>query len=57
MANEVHDLRLGWTLREAVKNALPPVMTNRPAPCQEMIYRAEDPDFDLRKLVPYGNKS
>ena len=44
--------RLGWTLREAVKNALPPVMTSRPAPCQEMIYRAEDPDFDLRKLVP-----
>ena len=27
-------------------------MTSRPAPCQEMIYRAEDPDFDLRKLVP-----
>ena len=44
--------RLGWTLREAVKNALPPVMTSRPAPCQEMIYRAEDHDFDLRKLVP-----
>ena len=57
MANEVHDLRSGWKLREAVKNALPPVMTSRPAPCQEMIYRAEDPDFDLRKLVPYGSKS
>ncbi len=37
MANEVHDLRSGWKLREAVKNALPPVMTSRPAPCQEMI--------------------
>lgn len=44
--------RLGWYLREAVKNPIPPVVSDKPAPCQENIYRAEEPDFDLRKLVP-----
>lgn len=48
-----HDYkRLGWLLRDAVRNAMPPVACTNPAPCQENIYRAEDPDFDLRKLVP-----
>ena len=44
--------RLGWHLRDAVKNPVKPVVTDKPAPCQEVVYRAEDPDFDLRKLVP-----
>ena len=44
--------RLGWHLRDAVKNTIPPVISDAPAQCQEMIYRAEDPGFDLRKLVP-----
>lgn len=44
--------RLGWHLREAVKNPIAPVVADKPAPCQEHVYRAEDPDFDLRKLVP-----
>lgn len=44
--------RLGWHLREAVKNPISPVATDKPAPCQEKIYRVEDPDFDLRRLVP-----
>jgi len=44
--------RLGWHLREAVKNPISPVVTDKPAPCQEKIYRVEDPDFDLRRLVP-----
>lgn len=44
--------RLGWYLRDAVKNPIPPVLTEKPAPCQEIVYRVEDPSFDLRKLVP-----
>lgn len=44
--------RLGWHLRDAVKNPVNPVVVDKPAPCQENIYRAEDPDFDLRTLVP-----
>ncbi|XME03701.1 UbiD family decarboxylase [Lachnospiraceae bacterium C1.1] len=44
--------RLGWHLRDAVKNPIKPVIKEGAAPCQENIYRAEDPDFDLRKLVP-----
>jgi len=44
--------RLGWYLREAVKHPLPPVVTEGPYPCQEEVFLASDPDFDLRKLVP-----
>lgn len=44
--------RLGWHLRDAVKNPLKPIVIDTPAPCQEVIHRVEDPDFDLRKLVP-----
>lgn len=44
--------RLGWHLRDAVKNAIPPELKDGPAPCQEVVYRATDADFDLRKLVP-----
>ena len=44
--------RLGWHLREAVKKATPPVVINGDVPCQENVYLASDPDFDLRKLVP-----
>lgn len=35
-----------------MKNPIAPVMTDGPAPCQERVYRVEDADFDLRKLVP-----
>lgn len=44
--------RLGWHLRDCVKNPISPVLTDKSAPCQENVYRVEDPDFDLRKLVP-----
>ena len=44
--------RLGWFLRDAVKNPIAPKIIEGNAPCQECIYRAEDPDFDLRTLVP-----
>ncbi len=44
--------RLGWFLRDAVKNPVAPELIKGEAPCQECVYRAEDPDFDLRTLVP-----
>jgi len=45
--------RLGIVLADAVQNAVPPVMVGRDqAPCQEVVYRAEDEGFDLRKLLP-----
>ena len=43
---------LGKKMWSSVDNPIPPVMTEEPAPCQEVVYRAEDPDFDLFKLVP-----
>ena len=35
-----------------VNDPIQPVVSNDPAPCQEVIYRATDPDFDLHKLIP-----
>ena len=45
--------KLGFLLRDSVKNAIAPVVVDRKqAKCQEVIHRAEDPDFDIRKLLP-----
>jgi len=45
--------RLGFKLRDSVKNAIAPVVVSADkAPCQEVVYKATDPDFDIRKLVP-----
>jgi len=45
--------KLGKLLMNSVKHAIPPVMVDGDkAPCQEVVHRAEDPDFDLRKLLP-----
>ncbi len=44
--------KLGWFLRNAVKNPIQPVVIDTKAPCQEIVYRVTDPGFDLRKLVP-----
>ncbi|MCX8957081.1 UbiD family decarboxylase [Erwinia psidii] len=45
--------KLGFLLKESVKNAVEPVVIDRGcAPCQEITWRADDPDFDLRKLLP-----
>lgn len=44
--------RLGWHLRDAVKNAIPPVVIDGKPACQEVVHLATDADFDLRKLVP-----
>ena len=38
---------------QAVKNPIAPVVVPAAqAPCQEQVFYADDPDFDLRKLLP-----
>ncbi len=45
--------RLGFLLQEAVEKAVAPiVIPQEKAVCQEVKHFADDPDFDLRKLVP-----
>jgi len=45
--------KLGWFLKDCLNNLIPPVTVERKeAPCQEEVYLASDPDFDLRKLIP-----
>jgi UbiD family decarboxylase len=45
--------KLGFHLGNAVKNPVPPVVTdNKNAKCQEVVHYAEEPGFDLRKLLP-----
>lgn len=43
---------LGKAMYESVANPVPPVLGEGPAPCQEVVHKATDPDFDLFKLVP-----
>lgn len=43
---------LGKHLYRSVTNPVPPVLAKGPAPCQEVVHRAGDPDFDLHRLVP-----
>jgi len=45
--------RLGFLLNDAVRNPIRPVVVPRAqAACQEVVYRADEPGFDIRKLVP-----
>jgi 4-hydroxy-3-polyprenylbenzoate decarboxylase len=45
--------RLAFRLREAVKQVIPPVIVGtEKAQCQEVVYRAEDAGFDIRKILP-----
>jgi len=45
--------RLGHFLNEAVQHPIEPVRVSRDqAPCQEVVHRADEPGFDIRKLVP-----
>ena len=45
--------KLGWKLRECVNNPIPPVRTaESEIPCQQVVHLADDPNFDLYKLVP-----
>lgn len=44
--------KLGHLLCECAQNPIPPQLSNEPAPCQEVVHYATDPDFDLNRLVP-----
>ena len=44
--------RLGWHLMDALQHLIQPTVIKGPAPCQEVVHRADDPGFDLRRLVP-----
>lgn len=43
---------LGKMLYESVANPIPPVVSEGAAPCQQVVHRAEDADFNLYDLVP-----
>jgi gallate decarboxylase subunit C len=44
---------LGMQMGQAVKTVIPPAIINtKDAPCQEEVYRADNPNFDLRQLLP-----
>ncbi len=43
---------LGKKLYSSVDNPIPPVLSEEPAACQQVVHRAEDEGFDLYKLVP-----
>ena len=43
---------LGHLVRKCAANPIQPIVTDEPAPVQEVIHRASDPDFDLYKLIP-----
>ncbi len=44
--------RLGFHMCEALNNPIQPIPVKGAAPCQEVVHRASDPGFDLRKLLP-----
>lgn len=44
--------KLGEHLYRAAANPIPPMVSEGPAPCQEVVHKATDPDFDLYKLIP-----
>ncbi|WP_175804728.1 UbiD family decarboxylase [Burkholderia ambifaria] len=44
---------LGLQMAEGRRLVTPPVFVKAvPVPCQEVVHRADDPDFDLRKILP-----
>lgn len=43
---------LGKKLYQCVDHPIPPVRFHGQPPCQEVVHKADDPDFDLYKLVP-----
>lgn len=45
--------KLGFMLKDSVNNPIKPeVIPNEKAKCQEVKYFADDPGFDIRKLIP-----
>ena len=49
-----HDYRtLGRFLKDSVEHPVAPVIVSREnAPVQEVVHKASDPDFDIRKILP-----
>ena len=43
---------LGKNLYRCVANPVPPVLVEEKPLCQQVVHRADEPDFDLNKLVP-----
>lgn len=43
---------LGWKLYQCAEHPIQPIVTSGKGKCQEVVHKAESPDFDLRKLVP-----
>ena len=43
---------LGHLVQSCAANPIQPIVVDGPAPCQEVIHRADEPDFDLFKLIP-----
>ena len=45
--------KLGFLLKDAVQNPIAPIIIpNEMAKCQEVVHYADEPGFDIRKLVP-----
>lgn len=45
--------KLGFLLKDAVENAIAPITISKDkAKCQEIVHYADEPGFDIRKLVP-----
>lgn len=43
---------LGHLVQSCAANPIMPVVKEGPAPCQEVVHLADDPEFDLHKLIP-----
>lgn len=43
---------LGKLLQKCASNPIRPVLTTQVPPCQQVIYRADTPGFDLNRLIP-----
>lgn len=43
---------LGKLLCRCAEDPVEPIVVQGPAPCQQVVHRVEDPDFDLYRLVP-----
>jgi 4-hydroxy-3-polyprenylbenzoate decarboxylase len=44
--------KLGFLFNEAVKKPIDPIVTQAKPKCQEVVHYADEPGFDIRKLVP-----
>ena len=45
-------VELAHVIRRCAENPITPVLGEGPAPCQQVVHRATDADFDLFRLIP-----